>query len=122
MPTTKQMEKMAAVGSKAPPKRAPVPNETMPPEYWKAVLADAQADGRQVGKPIQSRRLSDIGRHVLRVACRRCERIVEIQTADAVRLYGPDALWKDVGQRVLDNACQVRTGRYEEDGCWPRFE
>jgi hypothetical protein len=40
------------------------------------------------GVPIQQRRLSEIPRHVLRVGCRRCGRVVEIQTADAVRLYG----------------------------------
>jgi hypothetical protein len=37
-------------------------------------------------------------------------RIVEIQRADAVRLYGPHAVWKDVGQRLLDDGCQHRTG------------
>jgi hypothetical protein len=52
----------------------------------------------------------------------RCGRTVEIQKADAVRLYGPLAVWKDVGQRLLDNTCQQRTGRHEEDGCWPVFE
>jgi len=49
-------------------------------------------------------------------------RIVEIQKADAVRLYGQTAVWKDVGQRLLDDTCQVRTGWHEEDGCWPSFE
>ena len=44
------------------------------------------------------------------------------QTADAVRLYGANAVWKDVAQRLLDNTCQQRTGRHEEDGCWPAFE
>jgi hypothetical protein len=39
------------------------------------------------------------------------ERIVEIQTADAVRLYGGNAVWKDVAQRLLDDTCQQRTGR-----------
>jgi hypothetical protein len=34
-------------------------------------------------------------------------------------LYGPHAIWKNVGQRLLDDACQHRTGRHEEDGCWP---
>jgi hypothetical protein len=29
---------------------------------------------------------------------------------------------KDVAQRLLDDTCQVRTGRHEEDGCWPSFE
>jgi hypothetical protein len=23
---------------------------------------------------------------------------------------------------MLDNTCQKRTGRHEEDGCWPAFE
>jgi hypothetical protein len=57
-----------------------------------------------------------------RVACRRCGRTLEIQKADAVRLAGPQAVWKDVGQRLLDNTCTQRTGRHEEDGCWPAFE
>jgi hypothetical protein len=35
-------------------------------------------------------RLSEIPRHVLRVSCQRCERTVEIQTADAVRLSPGD--------------------------------
>jgi hypothetical protein len=60
--------------------------------------------------------------HVLRVSCQRCERTVEIQTADAVRMYGGNAVWKDVAQRLLDSTCQQRTGRHEEDGCWPAFE
>ena len=47
---------------------------------------------------------------------------MEIQTADAVRLYGGNAVWKDVAQRLLDNTCQQRTGRHEEDGCWPSLE
>jgi hypothetical protein len=37
-------------------------------------------------------------------------------------LYGGNAVWKDVAQRLLDNTCQQRTGRHEEDGCWPAFE
>jgi hypothetical protein len=36
-------------------------------------------------------------------------------------LFGPHAVWKDVAQRLLDDGCQVRTGRHEEDGCWPDF-
>jgi hypothetical protein len=32
------------------------------------------------------------------------------------------ATWKDVALRLLDDTCQVRTGRHEEDGCWPSFE
>jgi hypothetical protein len=56
------------------------------------------------------------------VGCRRCERIVDIQKADALRLYGPDAVWENCAQRLLDDTCQVGTGRYEEHGCWPTFE
>jgi hypothetical protein len=92
----------------------------MPDDYWDAVLADPRARAKP-GVPIQNRRLSEIPRNVLRVSCRRCERIVEIQTADAVRLYGEHAIWKDVGQRLLDNGCQQRTGSHEDDGCWPSY-
>ena len=28
----------------------------------------------------------------------------------------------DVAQRLLDNTCQQRTGRHEDDGCWPVFD
>jgi hypothetical protein len=76
----------------------------------------------QTGIPIQQRRLSEIPRHVLRVWCRRCDRTVEIQTMDAIRLHGNHAIWKDVGKKLLDSTCQQRTGRLEEDGCWPSYE
>ena len=125
MPTPKQMEKLAnalAVGRNAPPARTPGSSDEMPPEYWQAVLEDAFADRGPLAPSIRTQRLSDIQRHLLRVACRRCGRTVEIQKVDAVRLAGPQAVWKDVGQRLLDDTCQVRTGRHEEDGCWPSFE
>jgi hypothetical protein len=124
MPTPKQMEKLAnaaAVGRNVPLARTPGPGDEMPPEYWQAVLDDVSADGSP-GPSIRTQRLSDIQRHLLRVACRRCGRIVEIQKADAVRLYGPEAAWKSVGERLLDDTCQQRTDRLEEDGCWPSFE
>jgi hypothetical protein len=71
---------------------------------------------------VRALRLSEVSQHILRVSCRRCARTVEIQKANAARLYGPETAWKDVGQRLLDNTCQQRTGRHEEDGCWPAFE
>jgi hypothetical protein len=86
----------------------------MPPEYWQAVLDDAVADTRPTGSPIQKQRLGEIQRHVLRVECRRCGRTIEIQKVDAVRLAGAHAVWKNVGERLLDNTCQQRTGRQEE--------
>jgi hypothetical protein len=64
-------------------------------------------------------RLSEIPRELLRVECARCSRCVEIQRLDAIKLCGPHAIWRDVGQALLDNGCRVRTGRLEEDGCWP---
>ena len=121
MPTPKQMEKLAAEAARRPsPAAAAGTDSAMPAEYWESVLKDPRADA--TGAQLRQRCLSEIQRHVLRISCRRCERTVEIQTADAVRLYGGNAVWKDVAQRLLDNTCQQRTGRHEEDGCWPGFD
>jgi hypothetical protein len=120
MPTPKQMEKLAAEADRRRSPSAAGPDALLTAEYWKSVLKDPRA-GATVAQTRQ-RRLSEIKGHVLRVSCRRCERTVEIQTADAVRLYGANAVWKNVAQRLLDNTCQQRTGRHEEDGCWPAFE
>lgn len=108
MPSAKQIEKMTAQR----------PAKPTTDDGWDSVLSDPRAAGPS-WIPIQQRRLSEIPRHLLRVECRRCLRIVEIQTLDAVRLYGPHAVWKDVGQKLLGDGCKHRTGRHEEDGCWP---
>ena len=96
----------------------------MSPEYWESVLSDSltRAGPLPPSSTVRVLRLSEIKQHVLRVGCRRCGRTVEIQKSDAVRLYGPTAVWQDVGQRLLDNTCQQRTGSHEEDGCWPSYE
>ncbi|KRR03927.1 hypothetical protein CQ12_32705 [Bradyrhizobium jicamae] len=120
MPTPKQMEKLAAVAARRPGPSTAAPDAPLLTEYWESVLKDPRAD--ETGAQKRQRRLSEIQRNVLRISCRRCERTVEIQKADAVRLYGENAVWKDVAQRLLDNTCQQRTGRHEEDGCWPAFE
>lgn len=118
----KEMDKMAAlVGGKMPPKPGLAPDADLPPEYWQALLNDPRAESRS-GSSGATLRLSQIPQHILRVGCQRCTRIVEIQKVDAVRLYGREALLKDVGRRLLDNTCDQRTGRHEEDGCWPAFE
>ncbi|WGD56093.1 hypothetical protein QA641_20680 [Bradyrhizobium sp. CB1650] len=123
MPTPKQMEKLAAsMGRGSASERSPGPTDEMPDEYWRALLDDARVHPADAGPSSSGQRLCELPQHVLRVSCRRCERIVEIQKADAVRLYGQQAVWKEVGQRLLNNTCQSRTGRYEEDGCWPAFE
>lgn len=119
MPTPKQMEKLAAEAARKPETTISAQDGALPEECWDSVLGDARASSD--GSRLRRHRLSDIGRHVVRVACRRCARAVEIQTVDAVRLYGSDATWKKVAQRLLDDTCQQRTGRYEEDGCWPSF-
>jgi hypothetical protein len=124
MPTPKQMAKLAAdaFGGEAFATRPVGPADEMPQEYWQAVLDDAVANTRPTGSPIQKQRLCDIEQHVLRVARHRCGRAIEIQKVDAVRLAGAQAVWKNVGQRLLDDTFQQRTGRHEEDGCWPSFE
>jgi hypothetical protein len=117
MPTREQMEKLTS----QPPLTTPeTTTDEAPPEWWDSVLSDGRAAGKP-WLPIQQRRLSEIPRHLLRVECLRRLRIVEIQKADALRLYGPHAVWKDVGTRLLDDGCQHRTGRLEEDGCWPNW-
>ncbi|WP_456652996.1 hypothetical protein [Bradyrhizobium lupini] len=112
----------AAVGRNAPPARGWALGDDLPADYWQAILDDASADRVPPGPSIRTQRLADIQRHLLRVACRRCGRTVEIQKVDATRLYGQNAIWAEVGQRLLENTCQARTGRYEEDGCWPAFD
>lgn len=120
MPTPKQMEKLASEAGRKQATLATALEEPLPPEYWDSVLTDPHV--AVTGTQLRQRRLSEIQRHVLRVNCRRCDRTVEIQTAEGVRLYGRNAVWKDVAQRLLDDTCQQRTGRHEEDGCWPAFE
>ncbi|SNT61577.1 hypothetical protein SAMN05216374_5927 [Tardiphaga sp. OK246] len=123
MPTPKEMEKLAATPDQAAASEplTPGPPDDLPEAYWDSIVRDPRGQVR-TGIPIQQRRLSEIPRHVLRVSCRRCDRIVEIQTVDAVRLYGQHAVWKDVGMKLLDDGCQQRTGSREDDGCWPSFE
>lgn len=112
------MEKMASDRLQTPRVDDSPGDGTLPPEYWDAVLRDPRAAGKP-WLPIQQMRLSEIPRELLRIDCSRCGRAVEIQRLDAVKLYGPHSTWREVGQRLLDDGCRVRTGRHEEDGCWP---
>lgn len=125
-PTRPQMEKHGfspTVARETSPTRAVGPADDLPPDYWQAILDDPRAGSTGHGRrAIGPQRLDQIPKHLLRVGCRRCGRAVEIQKVDAARLYGPDAIWRDVGQRLLDNTCTQRTGRHEEDGCWPQIE
>jgi hypothetical protein len=118
MPTPKQMEKLASDRLRTTRVDDSPGDGTLPPEYWDALLGDPRAAGKP-WLPIQQMRLSEIPCELLRIDCSRCGRAVEIQRLDAVKLYGPHATWREVGQRLLDDGCRVRTGRHEEDGCWP---
>lgn len=63
---------------------------------------------RTAGAPrllIDQSRLNEIPRPIPRASCLRRPRIVGIQKADAMRLYGPHTVWKDVGRRLLDGGC-----------------
>lgn len=119
MPTPKQLEKMVA---KVERRRAATPSlaptDPTPDELWTSLLDDPRAAGKPK-QPIHQCRLADIQSHVLRVECSRCSRIVEMQKADAIKYFRPDVIWKNVGRRLLDQTCTNRTGRHEEDGCWP---
>jgi hypothetical protein len=117
MPNVQQMEKLASGPLRTSRVDDAPPNGPLPQEYW-AVLRDPRAAGKP-WLPIQQMRLSEIPRELLRLECARCSRCVEIQRLDAVKLYGPHATWREVGQRLLDDGCHIRTGRHEEDGCWP---
>jgi hypothetical protein len=120
MTTPKQFEQMASQAQRDSALRTAEILEPLPNAHWDAVLHDPRGQAEPV--PILHRRLSEIPRHILRVSCRRCDHIVEIQTADAMRLYGQHAIWKDVGRRLLDDGCQQRTGSREDDGCRPSYD
>ncbi len=77
----------ALVGRNAPREPGLAPEADLPPEYWQALLDDPRAESRS-GPSGGALRLSQIPQHILRVGCRRCGRVVEIQKVDAVRLYG----------------------------------
>lgn len=123
MPSPRELERSATVGRQCAPTPESGPSDALPPEYWQAVLKAAAADQSRPtsGDPARAATLSEIPDPILRVGCRRCGRLIEIQPADAIRLYGPEATWKEVGRRLLEKTCTQRTGRHEEEGCWPAF-
>jgi hypothetical protein len=82
------------------------------PSELSRVIVDTTVPRAVTSTPSPARTLGEIRSDLLRVECLRCFRIVEIQRLDAVRLYGPHAVWKDVGYRLLDDGCRHRTGRH----------
>ncbi|WP_369721071.1 hypothetical protein AB8Z38_28920 [Bradyrhizobium sp. LLZ17] len=121
MYSRKQIDKLAGIAQQ-PQASAPnpAPSDPIPDAMWQSLLDDPRAAGKPK-QPNHQCRLGDIQSIMLRVECSRCSRIVEMQKAEAMRYFGPDAIWKNVGQRLLDQTCTIRTGRHEEDGCWPNW-
>ena len=110
MPTPKQMEKLAAKAAKAA-NPAAAPDAPLPAEYWESVLRDPRSadDAR-----MRQRKLSEVQRHVLRIFCRRCERIVEIQTADAATRSGRasrNGSWTTPASNALGDTKKTVAGR-----------
>src|SRR4029077_7849480 len=111
MPDAKQMEKMAAALNRKPlPTPALAPNDDPPAEYSQALLKDARSSAMTTKSSIAVLRLAEIPRHLLRAACRRCSRTVEIRKVDAIRLLRP--------ARRLEGCRVAAVGRHlcAEDG------
>lgn len=83
------------------------------------MLSDPRA--ASPARPVASRMLGEIRQQTMRVACPKCFRAVEISREEALSRYDPGWEWKLVAVRLLSDGCTQRTGRHEEDGCWPDF-
>lgn len=86
--------------------------------WWASVLADPRA---VTNRPRADRTLAEIRTPELRVECLKCFRIVTLSREEALRRHDGNSLWKLVAVRLLGDGCAHRTGRHEEDGCWPDF-
>jgi hypothetical protein len=120
--TLRRMQQNAPPTATPVPLPTPGPADAMPDAYWDALLNDPRAVAGAPRTPLAQQALRDIQKHLLRVSCRRCDRIVEVQTADAVRLFGGGVTWKDAGKQILDGNCNSKTGSRDDDGCWPNFQ
>ncbi|MGY4432841.1 hypothetical protein ACVWWO_005318 [Bradyrhizobium sp. F1.13.1] len=80
------------------------------------MLADPRA---ATSRPRADRTLAEIRSPELKVECLKCFRVVSITSAEALQCYDPGSHWKAIAVRLLADGCMHRTGRHEEDGCWP---
>ncbi|MEH2499579.1 hypothetical protein V1294_006058 [Bradyrhizobium sp. AZCC 1678] len=113
-PTAKQ-QRTEEVERRLSRHAAPISDE----DAWlQAVLSDPRAVTSTL---TPSRTLGEIQAAVLRVGCERCGRAIELRRDDAIARFGADAKWRQVGQRLLDDGCEMRSGQHEEDGCWSDF-
>jgi hypothetical protein len=117
-PTAKQQkaEETARRLAELQRRRAGVTDEDA---WWKAVLADPHA---VTTRPRADRTLAEIRSEDLRVECLKCFRVVSLTRAEALARYDPGSLWRPVAIRVLADGCMHRTGRHEDDGCWPDLQ
>lgn len=116
-PTPKQqrVEETARRLAENQRKRAEVDDEDA---WWASVLSDPRA---ATTRPRADRTLAEIRSSELRVECLKCFRVVEVGKAEALRRFDGGSEWKQVALRLLADGCAHRTGRHEEDGCWPDF-
>ncbi|QOZ78868.1 hypothetical protein XH83_27770 [Bradyrhizobium sp. CCBAU 53351] len=116
-PTAKQQkaEETARRLAEAQRRRVSVDDEDA---WWDAVLRDPRAG---TDRPAARLTLGEIQAKELTVSCLRCMRGVREYRRDLIARWGADALWRDVGQRLLNERCEIRTGSHEDDGCWPDF-
>lgn len=114
MPPREQMEFLQQLALEAD--AAPASDDEA---WWQSVLSDPRAAGSPP-LPIEQRRLSEVPRDMLRVECLRCFRTVEISRSDALKLYGPHAVLKDLAMPLLEPGCKERIGS-RDDGCWPSW-
>lgn len=86
--------------------------------WWASVLEDPRAE---TNRPDARRTLAEIRASELRIECLKCFRVVLIAREEALARFDAGSLWKEVAVRLLGDGCTNRTGRHEEDGCWPDF-
>ena len=84
--------------------------------WWASVLSDPRAE---TSRPRADRTLAEIRSSELKVSCLKCFRGVAISREEALQRYDGGSEWKLVAMRLLAEGCEHRTGRHEEDGCWP---
>jgi hypothetical protein len=122
MPTPKQMEKLAleATRRQAAPPQAPDADPATRcrtlygTRCWPILARPADLGCRSSNAGSRKSRAT----FCVSSACAACASSKSRRRTRSGSM-GQHAIRKDVGQRLLDQTCTNRTGRHEEDGCWP---
>lgn len=104
LPPSAQFAKMAEEAGR---RRDPTPGSASDDPTREELRTSLLTDPWAAGKPIltlQHHPLSEIRKHVLRVECLRCSHHRNSKSRSDSALWG-SAIWKDVGQCSLDQAC-----------------